>query len=160
MDLKWIHISPPSPQKKQDLISPIPGWITESLKPVKYIDSKHFSVPSKLAAIELVEGRESATGQVIRTIPNKFYNLTFSIGDAKNGCHGSMVVEAFVAKETLKAPYTSHGKGGFENASFKFQAISARTKLAFYSSFYHTKVHDYGQICGPVLDNVGVLRVS
>ncbi|KAL7170553.1 hypothetical protein ACSBR2_035429 [Camellia fascicularis] len=70
--------------KKQDLISPVPGWITESLKPVKYIDSKHFSVPSGLAAIELVEGRESATAQVIRTIPNEFYNLTFSIGDAKN----------------------------------------------------------------------------
>ncbi|CAL5359288.1 uncharacterized protein LOC114316386 [Camellia sinensis] len=146
--------------KKQDLFSPILGWIIESLKPIKYIDSKHFSAPSKLIAIELVEGRESATTKVIRTIPNKFYNLTCSIGDAKNACHGSMVVEAFVAKETLKAPYASHGNGGFENASFKFQAISARTKLAFYSSFYHTKVHDYGQICGPVLDNVRVLRVS
>ncbi|CAL5420846.1 unnamed protein product [Camellia sinensis] len=146
--------------KKQDLISPVPGWIIESLKPVKYIDSRHFFVPSGLAALELVGGRESAIAQVIRTIPNKLYNLTFSIGDAKNGCHGSMMIEAFAAKETLKAPYASHGKGGFKNASFKFQAISARTRLTFYSSFYHTKVHDYGQICGPVLDNVRVVSVS
>ncbi|XP_028076304.1 uncharacterized protein LOC114278459 [Camellia sinensis] len=146
--------------KNQDLISPVPRWITESLKPTKYIDSKHYSFLSELAAIELVEGRESAIAQVIRTILNKFYNLTFSIGDAKNGCHGSMMVEAFVAKETLKAPHASHGKGGFKNASFKFQTISVRTRFAFYSSFYNTKVHDYGQICGPVFDNVGVLRVS
>ncbi|CAL5420845.1 unnamed protein product [Camellia sinensis] len=109
--------------KKQNLVLPIPGWIIESLKLVKYIDLKYFSIPSRLAAIKLVGGRESATTQVIRTIPNKFCNLTFSIGDAMNGCHGSMMMEAFTAKETLKAPYASHGKGGFKNASSKFQAI-------------------------------------
>ncbi|CAL5422813.1 unnamed protein product [Camellia sinensis] len=74
--------------------------------------------------------------------------------------HRSMMIEAFATKETLKAPYASYGKSGFKNASFKFQAISARTRLTFYSSFYHTEVHDYGQICGPVLDNVRVVRVS
>ncbi|CAL5351944.1 unnamed protein product [Camellia sinensis] len=109
--------------KKQDLVLPIPGWIIESLKPVKYIDLKYFSIPSRLATIKLVGGRESATAQVIRTIPNKFCNLTFSIGDTMNGCHGSMMMEAIAAKETLKAPYASHGKGGFKNASSKFQAI-------------------------------------
>ncbi|CAL5423324.1 unnamed protein product [Camellia sinensis] len=109
--------------KKQNLVLPIPGWIIESLKPIKYIDLRYFSIPSRLAAIKLVGGRESATTQVIRTIPNKFCNLTFSIGDAMNGCHGSMMMEAFAAKETLKAPYASHGKGGFKNASSKFQAI-------------------------------------
>ncbi|KAF8398358.1 hypothetical protein HHK36_017285 [Tetracentron sinense] len=91
------------PPKQRDLISPLPGWIIESLKAVKYIDLKHFSVPSGLAAIELVAGRESAIAQIIRTVPNKFYNLTFTIGDAKNGCHGSMMVEAFAAKDTSKS---------------------------------------------------------
>ncbi|XVE95954.1 hypothetical protein REPUB_Repub02eG0180000 [Reevesia pubescens] len=83
------------PPHSQDKISPLLGWIIESLKPVKYIDKKHFSVPSGLFTIEMVVGRESAIAQIIRTVPNKFYTLTFTIGDAKNGCYGSMMVEAF-----------------------------------------------------------------
>ncbi|KAA8517090.1 hypothetical protein F0562_017383 [Nyssa sinensis] len=145
--------------KQKDIISPLPGWIIESLKPVKYIDSKHFFVPSGLAAIELVGGRESAIAQIIRTVPKKFYNLTFTIGDAKNGCHGSMMVEAFAAKQTLNVPFASSGKGGFKTASLKFQAMAARTRITFYSAFYHTKLHDYGHICGPVLDDVKVLAL-
>lgn len=143
--------------KQQDLISPLPGWIVESLKPVKYIDSRHFSVPSGRAAIEIVGGRESAIAQIIRTVPNKLYNLTFTIGDAKNGCHGTMTVEAFAAKESVKVPFISQGKGGFKSASVKFQAISARTRITFFSAYYHTKINDWGNICGPVLDNVVVL---
>ncbi|KAI3806548.1 hypothetical protein L1987_22456 [Smallanthus sonchifolius] len=146
--------------KIHDIVSPLPGWIIESLKPAKYIDSKHFQVPEGLAAIELVGGRETAIVQIIRTIPKKLYKLSFTIGDAKNGCHGSMMVEAFAAKETLKVKYESIGKGGFKTASFKFQAISYRTRLTFYSAFYHTKVNDYGHFCGPVLDDVKVLPVS
>ncbi|KAM6592677.1 protein DUF642 L-GALACTONO-1,4-LACTONE-RESPONSIVE GENE 2 [Cannabis sativa] len=145
--------------KIQDLISPLPGWIIESLKPVKFIDAKHFSVPSGLAAIELVAGRESAIAQIIRTVTNKMYKLSFTIGDAKNGCHGSMMVEAFAAHETLKVPFVSQGKGQFKTASIKFKAISNRTRITFYSAYYHTKLHDYGHMCGPVLDNVVVTPV-
>lgn len=148
------------PPKIQDIISPLPGWIIESLKPVKYIDKKHFSVPKGLAAIELIGGRESAIAQIIRTIPNKLYNLTFTIGDAKNDCHGSMVVEAFAGKQTLKASFDSKGKGGFKTASLKFQAISARTRITFFSAYYHTKLYDYGHMCGPVLDCVIVFPIS
>nr|XP_043638190.1 uncharacterized protein LOC122609197 [Erigeron canadensis] len=142
--------------KIHDIISPLPGWIIESLKPVKYVDSKHFQVPSGLSGIELVGGRETAIAQIIRTIPNKFYRLTFVIGDAKNGCHGSMMVEAFAAKETLKLKHESQGKGEFKTGVLKFKAISNRTRLTFYSAFYHTKLHDYGHFCGPVLDDVKV----
>ncbi|KAI3918728.1 hypothetical protein MKX01_042048 [Papaver californicum] len=148
------------PPKQQDLISPLPGWIIESLKSVKYIDAKHFNVFSGSAAVELVAGRGSAIAQVLRTIANKFYTLTFTIGDAKNGCHGSMMVEAFAAKETFKVPFTSNGKGEFKTSSFKFQAISNRTRITFYSAYYHTKLNDYGTLCGPVLDQVKVLSVS
>ncbi|KAJ6408252.1 hypothetical protein OIU84_011548 [Salix udensis] len=148
------------PPKQIDQISPLPGWIIESLKPVKYIDSKHFFVPKGLAAIELVAGRESAIAQVIRTIPNKFYNLTFTVGDAKNICHGSMMVEAFAARQTLRVPYVSQGKGGSKTASLRFQATSIRTRITFYSAYYHTKLHDFGDMCGPVLDDVSVFPAN
>ncbi|KAL9661396.1 hypothetical protein QQ045_026220 [Rhodiola kirilowii] len=145
--------------KALDQISPLPGWIVESLKPVKYIDSKHFQVPTGLAAIELTGGRETAITQIIRTIPNKLYKLTFTIGDARNGCHASMAVEAFAAKEKLITKVHSAGKGWSKTVSFKFHAISARTRITFYSPYYHMKIHDYGHFCGPVLDNVSVVSV-
>ncbi|KAM2890909.1 hypothetical protein COP2_009272 [Malus domestica] len=148
------------PPKVKDLYSSLPGWIIEPLKPVKYIDSKHFSVPGGLAAIELVVGRESTIAQIIRTVPNKFYKRNFTIGDAKNGCHRSMMMEAFAGKETLKVPFVSEGKCGFKTAILKFQATSFKTGLTFYSAYYHTKLDDYGHMCGPVLDNVIVFPVA
>ncbi|GAB4832573.1 hypothetical protein Ancab_006590 [Ancistrocladus abbreviatus] len=144
------------PPKQEDLTSPLPGWMVESLKAVKFIDKKHFSVPFGQAAVELVAGRESAIAQIIRTVPNKTYTLTFSVGDAKNGCHGSMMVEAFAGKSTLKVPFLSHGLGRSKIASFKFKADSPRTRITFFSSFYHSKVDEFGILCGPVLDEVRV----
>ncbi|XP_051124575.1 uncharacterized protein LOC127246947 [Andrographis paniculata] len=144
------------PPKPLDLNSPLPGWIIESLKAVKFIDSAHFNVPAGKAAVELVAGRESAIAQVVRTVPNRAYKLSFSVGDARNDCHGSMMVEAFAAKAAMKAPFKSEGKGKFETYAFEFTAVSNRTRLTFFSSFYHTRVHDYGTLCGPVLDEVRV----
>ncbi|GJY88958.1 galactose-binding domain-like protein [Tanacetum coccineum] len=152
------ELLPPRPTRRRHT-SPLPGWIIESLKAVKFIDNKHFNVPSGIAAIELVAGRESAIAQIIRTIPNNMYTLTFAIGDAKNGCHGDMMVEAFAAKETLKAPFKSEGKGKWETVSLKFKAISARTRVTFYSSYYHTRADDFGSLCGPVIDEVRVTSV-
>ncbi|WCJ18536.1 hypothetical protein M5689_000880 [Euphorbia peplus] len=148
------------PPKQEDLTSPLPGWIIESLKAVKFIDSRHFNVPFGLAAVELVAGRESAIAQILRTVPNKLYSLTFSVGDAKNGCHGSMMVEAFAGRDVFKVPFTSEGKGKFKTASFKFKAISTRTRITFYSSYYHNRVDDYGSLCGPVLDQVRVFPIA
>lgn len=148
------------PPRQLDGTSPLPGWIIESLKPVKYIDSRHFSAPSGLAAVELIAGRESAIAQIIRTIPDKLYELSFKVGDAKNGCHGSMMVEAFAGAETLKARLASTGEGEFKTAKMRFMATSTRMRLTFYSAYYHTKLHDYGHMCGPVLDDVRVVPVS
>lgn len=148
------------PPKQLDATSPLPGWIIESLKAVKFIDAKHFNVPFGKGAVELVAGRESAIAQVLRTVPNKQYSLSFTIGDARNGCHGSMMVEAFAGKETLKVPFNSQGKGGYKNASFKFKATSIRTRITFYSSFYHTRTDDYGALCGPILDEVKVSPIA
>lgn len=147
------------PPRQEDITSPLPGWIIESLKAVKFIDNKHFNVPSGVAAIELVAGRESAIAQILRTIPNKLYSLSFAIGDAKNGCHGDMMVEAFAAKDTLKAPFKSEGKGKSKVVSMKFKALSARTRVTFYSSYYHTRADDFGSLCGPVIDEVRVFPV-
>ncbi|KAJ6692070.1 F17A17.37 PROTEIN [Salix purpurea] len=99
------------PPRQEDLTSPLPGWMIESLKAVKFIDKKHFNVPFGLAAVELVAGRESAIAQILRTTPNKVYSLSFTIGDARNGCHGSMMVEAFAAGDTLKVPFRIERKG-------------------------------------------------
>lgn len=147
------------PPRLQDVISPLPGWIIESLKPVKYVDSRHFSVPSGLAAVDLVAGRESAIAQIIRTVAKKLYDLNFTVGDAKNGCHGSMTVQAFAAAETAQVRLESTRKGQFRTARMRFRATSNRTRLTFYSAQYHTKLHDYGHMCGPVLDDVVVVPV-
>lgn len=147
------------PPKQEDKVSPLPGWIIESLKAVKYIDAKHFNVPHGQSAVELVAGRESAIAQVIRTETGKLYDLSFTIGDAKNGCHGSMMVEAFAAGKTLKVPHESKGKGEFKAAVLRFKAEGIRTRLTFYSSYYHTKLNDYGSLCGPILDEVKVAPV-
>ncbi|KNA16488.1 hypothetical protein SOVF_088850 [Spinacia oleracea] len=148
------------PPRQEDINSPLPGWIIESLKAVKFIDKRHFNVPFGRAAIELVAGRESAIAQVICTVPNKMYNLTFTIGDAKNGCKGSMLVEAFAGKDTLKAPFLSQGLGRFQTVSMKFKAISDRTRITFYSSYYHSRADGFGILCGPVLDEVRVFPTS
>lgn len=148
------------PPKQEDLSSPLPGWIIESLKAVKYIDKKHFTVPSGQAAVELVAGRESAVAQVIRTVPGKTYNLTFTIGDAKNGCHGSMMVEAFAGNTTTKVPFLSRGLGRSKVVSFGFKATTTRTRITFFSSYYHSKVDEFGILCGPVLDQVRVFPTA
>ncbi|KAK1413299.1 hypothetical protein QVD17_35071 [Tagetes erecta] len=147
------------PPRQQDVTSPLPGWIIESIKAVKLIDSKYFNVPSGNAAIELIAGRESAIAQIIRTIPKKLYMLTFAIGDAKNACHGDMMVEAFAAKETVKAGFKSEGKGKWKTVSMKFQAISTRTRVSFYSSQYHIRADDTVSLCGPVIDQVRVVSM-
>ncbi|CAN4107208.1 unnamed protein product [Withania somnifera] len=144
---------------KQDKYSPIPGWMVQFAKPAKYIDSKHFLVPSGCGAVELIGGRETGIAQIVRTIPKQFYNLTFTIGDAQNACHGSMTVQAFAGKAKTQVSFVSNGKGWSKTASFKFQADSRRTTIAFYNPYYHTKIHDFGHMCGPVIDDVSLVHV-
>ncbi|GAB4854132.1 Protein DUF642 L-GALACTONO-1,4-LACTONE-RESPONSIVE GENE 2 [Ancistrocladus abbreviatus] len=152
----WGVLIPPN---IEDDHSPLPGWMVESLKAVKYIDSAHFSVPEGRRAIELVAGKESVIAQVVRTIPGKLYALTFSVGDANNACEGSMVVEAFAGQATVKVPYESKGKGGYKQAILRFVAPSTRARVMFYSSFYSMRSDDYSSLCGPVVDNVRLVSV-
>lgn len=152
----WGVLIPPH---IEDDHSPLPGWIIESLKAVKYIDSKHYAVPEGSRAIELVAGKESALAQVVFTKPGRRYALTFSVGDGNNGCEGSLVIEAFAGKETVKVPYESKGKGGFKRAKLLFTALSPRTRVMFLSTFYTTSSDHSGSLCGPVIDDVKLLSV-
>ncbi|KAH9307651.1 hypothetical protein KI387_035562, partial [Taxus chinensis] len=144
------------PPSKQDAISPVPGWIVESLKAVKYVDARHrhFTVPQGNAAVELLAGRESVIAQIIRTVPGKKYILSFAVGDAGNKCQGKLEVEAFAGRETVKVPYESKGTGGFKIAQLSFTAVSERSRIAFMSGLYTMRSDDAVTFCGPVVDRV------
>lgn len=152
----WGVLIPP---KIEDDNSPLPGWIIESLKAVKYIDSDHFAVPKGKRAVELVGGKESAIAQIVRTVPGRKYALSFTVGDAKNACVGDMSVEAYAGKESVKVVYKSMGKGGSlgKYAVLKFMAVSTRTRVMFLSSFYTMTSDNSGSLCGPVIDDVKLL---
>ncbi|KAJ3670877.1 hypothetical protein LUZ60_008303 [Juncus effusus] len=150
----WGVLIPP---RVEDDHSPLPAWIVESLKSVKYIDSAHYTVPHGKRAVELVAGKESALTQEARTVQGKTYALTFSVGDAADGCMGPMSVEAFAAHGTTQIPYESKGTGGFKKAVLRFVATSNRTRVVFMSTFYHMKPD--GSLCGPVVDDVMLLSV-
>ncbi|KAJ4959047.1 hypothetical protein NE237_026158 [Protea cynaroides] len=150
----WGVLIPPN---IEDDHSPLPGWMVESLKAVKYIDSHHFTVPVGKRGVELVGGKESAIAQVARTVPGKVYALTFAVGDSSNSCQGSMIVEAYAGKASLKVPYESQGKGGSKRAVLRFVAVSMRTRVMFLSTYY-TMSSD-GSLCGPVIDDVKLLGV-
>lgn len=147
------------PPRIEDDHSPLPGWIIESLKAVKYIDSEHFAIPVGNRAVELVAGKESALAQVVCTWPGKAYVLTFAVGDANDSCEGPMEVVAFAGKESVSVSYESKGKGGFKRASLRFLAVSTRTRIMFLSSFYTMKSDNSGSLCGPVLDDVKLISV-
>ncbi|XP_030526357.2 uncharacterized protein LOC115738022 [Rhodamnia argentea] len=152
----WGVLVPPH---IEDDHSPIPGWIIDSLKAVKYVDSDHFAVPEGKRAVELVAGRESAVSQVVFTVPGKAYVLTFAVGDARDSCEGQMQVEARAGRGSVRVPYESKGKGGFVRAELRFEAEAARTQVAFLSSYYTMASDHSGSLCGPVIDDVKLLAV-
>ncbi|KAI3463377.1 hypothetical protein Pfo_020040 [Paulownia fortunei] len=152
----WGVLIPPN---IEDDHSPLLGWMIESLKAVKYIDSDHFRVPEGKRAVELVAGRESALAQVVKTVPGKTYDLVFLVGDAKNSCEGSMMVVAAAGRDILQVAYESKGLGGSKSAKLRFKAISPRTRIRFLSEYYHMKSDNSGSLCGPVIDDVRLVGV-
>lgn len=148
------------PPNMDDDNTPLPGWIMESLKAVKYVDSLHYAVPQGKRAVELLSGMESAISQMVRTVSGKAYVLSFLVGDGNNKCNGSMRVEAFAGRATLQVPYESKGTGGFKMAKLSFTAASARTRIVFYSSYYHMRSDDLSSMCGPVIDDVKLFSLQ
>ncbi|CAL4970715.1 unnamed protein product [Urochloa decumbens] len=145
--------------------SPLPGWMVESLKAVRYIDGGGaggggFAVPRGRRAVELLAGKESAVAQVVRTEPGRRYALSFTVGDAGNACAGKLAVEARTGREAATVAYESAGDGGAtKRAVLPFRAAAARTRIVFFSSFYSTRSDDRSSLCGPVIDDVAVVSV-
>ncbi|KAL3633039.1 hypothetical protein CASFOL_026023 [Castilleja foliolosa] len=152
----WGVLIPPN---IEDDHSPLPGWIIQSLKAVKYIDSGHFGVPEGKRAVELVAGRESVIAQVVKTDPKRIYELVFSVGDAKNSCEGPMMVEVSAGRYKVEVSYDSKGNGGFKRAKLRFKNTLPRTTVRFLSLNYHMKSDNSGSLCGPVIDDVRLVSV-
>uniref|UniRef100_A0ACD5USV3 Uncharacterized protein n=1 Tax=Avena sativa TaxID=4498 RepID=A0ACD5USV3_AVESA len=154
-DTPWGVLVPPI---LEDVHSPLPGWnIMADTKVVKYVDAPHHRVPHGERALELVAGRECALLQEVPTVAGWSYRLSFSVGDAANGCVGSLAVEAYAARESLKVPYESLGTGGSKSAVLEFTAIANATRVVFRSSDHLMKSD--ATLCGPVLDNVVLVGV-
>ncbi|KAL6903582.1 hypothetical protein ACP4OV_004395 [Aristida adscensionis] len=151
----WGVLVPPM---SEDLYSPLPGWtIMSDTKVVKYVDAAHHAVPEGAGAVELVAGRECAMLQEAATVAGRSYRVSFSVGDAANGCEGSMVVEAYAARATARVAYESRGAGGHRRADLEFAAVANRTRVVFQSSNHHMRPD--GTLCGPVVDDVSLVPV-
>ncbi|CAO2045003.1 unnamed protein product [Urochloa humidicola] len=157
---KWGGVLIPS--LVVDEHSPLPGWMVESLKAVRYIDGGGggFVVPRGRRAVELLAGREGAVAQVVRTVPGRRYALSFTVGDAGDACTGNLAVEARAGREAATVAYESAGDGGgAKRAVLPFRAAATRTRIVFFSAFCSTRSDDRSSLCGPVIDDVAVVSV-
>uniref|UniRef100_A0A0D9WWQ2 DUF642 domain-containing protein n=1 Tax=Leersia perrieri TaxID=77586 RepID=A0A0D9WWQ2_9ORYZ len=148
------------PPNQKDATSPLPGWIVEKSS-LRLVDAPHSAVPRGRRGVELVAGRDGAIAQVIRTEKGRAYGLSFAVGDAGDGCEGEMVVRAVVDAGNATAAavhYVSRGDGGgaARRGGVRFVARGRRTRVTFYSAYYHTSARDGVSPCGPVVDDVRV----
>lgn len=150
---QWGVLVPPM---DEDDYSPLAPWmVLSSTKSVKYVDAPHHAVPHGARAVELVSGMETALVQNVATVPGQLYRLQFSAGDAGNGCVGSMTVQAYAARGSVKVPYQSQGKGGHTRGVLDFAAVADQTRVVFVSMGYIMKPD--GTLCGPVVDDVSLV---
>ncbi|GMI93556.1 hypothetical protein like AT1G29980 [Hibiscus trionum] len=144
------------PTNLDEETSPLPGWMVESNRAVRYIDSNHYAVPEGKRAVELVSGKEGIISQMVETTPNKLYSLTFSLGHARDKCKEPLAVMAFAGDQAQNFHYTPDSNSTFQVASVNFTAKAERTRIAFYSVYYNTRTDDMSSLCGPVVDDVRV----
>ncbi|KAK8641997.1 hypothetical protein V6N13_011362 [Hibiscus sabdariffa] len=144
------------PTNLDEETSPLPGWMVESNRAVRYIDSNHYAVPEGKRAVELVSGKEGIISQIVGTKPEKLYSLTFSLGHARDKCKEPLAVMAFAGDQAQNFHYTPDSNTTFQVASVNFTAKAERTRIAFYSVYYNTRTDDMSSLCGPVVDDVRV----
>lgn len=144
------------PTNLDEETSSLPGWIVESNRAVRYIDSYHFTIPEGKRAIELLSGKEGIISQMVETKTNKPYRLTFSLGHAGDACKQPLAVMAFAGDQAENIHYTPNSNSTFQAASVNFTAKAERTRVAFYSVYYNTRTDDMSSLCGPVVDDVRV----
>ncbi|RCV34326.1 hypothetical protein SETIT_7G151100v2 [Setaria italica] len=154
-DNPWGLLVPPM---DEDDVSPLPGWmIMSDTKSVKYVDAAHHKVPHGSYAVELVAGSECALLQEARTVAGRSYRLSFSVGDAGNGCAQPLAVKASAAYSSQVVTYESQGTGGSKRAELEFAAIADATRVVFQSMNHYMKPD--GTLCGPVVDDVSLVSV-
>lgn len=144
------------PTNLDEETSSLPGWIVESNRAVRYIDSNHFSVPGGKRAVELLSGKEGIISQMVETKANEPYRLTFSLGHASDACKQPLAVMAFAGDQAQNIHYTPNSNSTFQTANLNFTAKADRTRVAFYSVYYNTRTDDMSSLCGPVVDDVRV----
>lgn len=144
------------PTNLDEETSSLPGWIVESNRAVRYIDSNHFTVPEGKRAVELLSGKEGIISQMVQTKPNKPYRLSFSLGHAGDKCKQPLAVMAFAGDQAQNIHYTPNSNATFMTADVNFTAKAERTRVAFYSVYYNTRSDDMTSLCGPVVDDVRV----
>jgi hypothetical protein len=154
-DTAWGALVPPL---DEDDVSPLPGWtVMSDTKVVKYVDAAHHTVQRGARAVELVAGREAALLQEVPTAPGRWCRLSFSVGDAGDGCAEPLGVEAYAARAAARVQYESRGTGGSRRASLEFAAAANVARVVFQSLNHHVKPD--GMLCGPVLDDVALVSV-
>ncbi|XP_072995094.1 protein BIIDXI-like [Typha latifolia] len=148
------------PTNLNEETSSLPGWIIESNRAVRYIDSDHYTVPQGKRAIELLSGKEGIISQMVETIPQKQYSLTFTLGSAGDSCQPPMAITAFAGDQTQNFHYSPTGNATRQAANLTFMARAERSRIAFYSIYYNTRSDDRSSLCGPVVDEVNVWGLS
>ncbi|MED6147478.1 hypothetical protein PIB30_044361 [Stylosanthes scabra] len=144
------------PTNLDEETSSLPGWVVESNRAIRYIDSDHFAVPGGKRAIELLSGKEGIISQMVETKADKDYSLTFSLGHADDKCKEPLAVMAFAGDQAQNIHYTPNSNSTFQTANLNFTAKADRTRIAFYSIYYNTRSDDMSSLCGPVVDDVRV----
>ncbi|XP_057494149.1 protein DUF642 L-GALACTONO-1,4-LACTONE-RESPONSIVE GENE 2-like [Actinidia eriantha] len=130
--------------------SPLQQWSV--IGTVKYIDSKHYSVPEGKAAVELVSGAPSGIRTIETLSKDSTYKLEFMVGDANDSCVGDFIVYAQVGTSIQNFTMRSNGTGSARKHSMTFKAESSLTPISFVS-FNESQTSDH-VFCGPVIDNV------
>ncbi|KAK2661474.1 hypothetical protein Ddye_000048 [Dipteronia dyeriana] len=124
---------------------------------VKYIDSKHFSVPKGNAAIEIVSGVSAGIETATSLTEGSTYKLEFMLGDGKDACEGKFIVGVQAGSVVQNFTLQSLGTGSATKESMTFKAGVGSTTISFLS--YSTNQAKDGVFCGPVIDEV-VLSAS
>ncbi|ONK68985.1 uncharacterized protein A4U43_C05F18080 [Asparagus officinalis] len=148
------------PTNLDESTSSLPGWIIESNRAVRYIDSDHYTVPQGKRAVELLSGKEGIISQMVATTPEKQYSLAFTVGAAGDKCQDPLAVMAFAGDQVQNFHYSAVGNATSMPANLTFTARAERTRVAFYSVYYNTRSDDHSSLCGPVVDEVRVWGVS
>ncbi|KAF8118081.1 hypothetical protein N665_0006s0081 [Sinapis alba] len=142
------------------LIDAVPSLIQSALTQwsvigtARYIDSDHFHVPEGKAAIEILadttpSGIQTATRD---TSEGSRYNLTFTLGDAKDACIANFLVGVQAGSAAQNFTLQSNGTGSGEKFGLVFVADKDAAQISFTS--YSVTMTKEDVLCGPVIDGV------